>query len=104
MLFRVMATACPRRFRQAGRVAGSATVSIGTNLVSVSATDENGNSATNVYQLVVPNNVATRTLLYDLNGNLTNDAGATLTNRTEFAYDGQGRRARAVEKQGGARS
>ena len=72
------------------------------------------------YQLIVTNNSVAKTLMYDLNGNLTNamtsmatntfewDAADRLTaineggtNRSEFTYDGLGRRVKLVEKTNG---
>jgi len=88
-------------------------------VVPVKATDYSSNSRTNNYQVVVTNNVVAKTLTYDINGNLiavvtptsTNtyewDAANRLTaftagtNRTEFTYDGLGRRVQIVERQNG---
>jgi RHS repeat-associated protein len=93
---------------------------VGTNVVPTVATDYSGNSRTNNYQIVVTNGLVAKTLTYDLNGNLsavvtstaTNtyewDAADRLvainrgTNRSEFTYDGGGRRVRIVEKQSGS--
>lgn len=92
----------------------------GTNMVSVIAVDYSGNSntATNQYRVVVAGGT-TRTLAYDLNGNCTNNVAVgstnsyawdavdrlvavqTSTNRTEFAYDGMGRRVQKSEIAGG---
>jgi RHS repeat-associated protein len=98
---------------------GYANVITGTNTVQVTATDSYGNSRTNNYQIVVTNNGVAETLSYDLNGNETSattccstntyewDAADRLTaidsasNRTEFSYDGLGRRVQIVEKLGG---
>jgi RHS repeat-associated protein len=78
----------------------------GANAVAVVATDGNGNTATKNYQVAVASGT-TRTLTYDLNGNLTdNGAGQTyawdaanrlvritqMSGVTEFVYDGAGRR------------
>ena len=86
-----------------------------TNEVSVLAEDYSGNKATNRYQVVVTTGV-TNTLTYDLNGNLSSVTGLssavsyewdaadrlvaiqrTSTNRTEFMYDGVGRRTKITE-------
>jgi RHS repeat-associated protein len=98
---------------------GYANVSAGTNAVQVTATDTYGNSRTNNYHIVVTNNGFAEALTYDLDGNeisattccSTNtyewDAADRLTainlgvNRSEFAYDGLGRRIQIVEKQNG---
>ena len=96
---------------------GYASVTNGTNVIPVTATDYSNNSRTNKYQVVVTNTVGSQTLAFDLNGNMTNDgAGISYeydaanrttainrgtTNRTEFAYDGAGRRAQVIEKTNG---
>ena len=98
---------------------GYASVSIGTNIVPVVATDYSSNVRSNRYQLIVTNNGTAKTLKYDANGNLTNVTTATYTNsyewdaadrlvaingptnRSEFTYDGLGRRTKIVEKQNG---
>ena len=98
---------------------GSAAVTVGTNTVPIIATDYSGNIKSNRYQIIVTNNNGAKTLQYDLNGNLTNLTAATFTNtyewdaadrivafnsgtnRSEFTYDGYGRRAKIVEKQNG---
>jgi RHS repeat-associated protein len=100
---------------------GYATASLGTSLVSISATDYATNSTTNVYQIVITNAGIARTLSYDVNGNLTNVVSAIGTNRyewdgadrliritqllstgprlvSEFTYDGLGRRVKILEK------
>ncbi len=100
----------------AGNFDGTANVNVGTNTVAVVATDPSGNTRTNNYQVNVPSGVNT-ILLYDLNGNLTNDGTKTYewdaTNRlvaidytgspsrTEFSYDGLGQRVAVVEKASG---
>jgi RHS repeat-associated protein len=98
----------------AGNFDGTVNVNVGTNTVAVVATDASGNSRTNNYQVNVPTGVNS-TLLYDLNGNLTNDGSKTYewdaanrctainlgTHRTEFTYDGASRRGRIVEKDSG---
>jgi RHS repeat-associated protein len=98
---------------------GYTTVSVGSNVVQITATDSYGNSRTNNYQIVVTNNGIATTLAYDLSGNeisavtaaSTNtyewDAADRLTainsgtNRSEFTYDGQGQRVQIIEKQNG---
>ena len=92
---------------------------LGTNVFSIRATDASNNSKTNNYQLIVTNNGVAQSLTYDLNGNQRSIVTATFTNtyewdganqlvavnlgpnRSEFSYDGSGRRVRAVEKTNG---
>jgi RHS repeat-associated protein len=92
---------------------GSVATSSGTNVVTVVAQDTSGLATTNQYQ-VVTSPGTTESVGYDLNGNETSDANHTyewdaanrLTainypssgNRTEFTYDGYGRRVKIVEK------
>src|SRR4029077_1152691 len=90
---------------------GTAAVTPGTNSVAIVATDPSGNTRTNTYNVTVPGGSA-GTLAYDRNGNLTSDGTRMYewdgvnrlttvnqgTHRTEFTYDGFGRRARVVEK------
>jgi len=94
-------------------------LSVGTNTNSIVATDLNGNVTSNRYQVVITNNGVAQTLTYDRNGNLTSAVSASLTNtyewdavnrmtaissgtnRSEFTYDGLGRRVRIVEKTNG---
>jgi RHS repeat-associated protein len=99
-----------------------AEVSSGTNIVPVVGTDYSNNSRTNQYQIIVTNNSVAKTLTYDLNGNLASVVTGTSTNtyewdaadrltatesrtgvspvtRSEFSYDGYGRRTQIVEKQ-----
>jgi RHS repeat-associated protein len=99
----------------AGDFDGVATVNIGTNTVPVVATDTSGNSRTNNYQVTVPSGVS-KTLTYDLNGNLTSDGTKTFewdaanrcvainlgTHRTEMSYDGRSRETKRLEKENGA--
>ena len=99
----------------AGKFDGTVNVNVGTNTVAVVATDVSGNTRTNNYQVNVPSGAST-TLLYDLDGNLTNDGSKTYewdaanrctainqgTHRTEFTYDGTSRRAKIVEKDNGS--
>ena len=99
---------------------GYASTTSGTNTVPVVATDYSNNSRTNNYQIVVTNNGVAKTLTYDQNGNLSSVVTATSTNtyewdaadrlvainmgtnRSEFTYDGSGRRTQIVEKQNGS--
>jgi RHS repeat-associated protein len=99
----------------AGNFDGVANVNVGTNTVPVVATDASGNSRTNNYQVTVPSGT-TRTLIYDLNGNLTSDTEKTYewdaanrllainytgtSDRSEFSYDGLSRRVKITEKTG----
>jgi RHS repeat-associated protein len=98
---------------------GFAQTTLGTNVVTITATDYSSNSRTNRYQVVITNNSVARTLTYDLNGNETSAITATSTNtyewdaadrlvainsginRSEFTYDGLGRRTKIVEKLNG---
>jgi RHS repeat-associated protein len=94
----------------AGNFNGTANVSIGTNTVAVVATDANGNTRTDNYQVTTSDALATFT--YDLNGNLINDGSKTYewdatdrlvginigTHRTEIEYDGLARRVHLTEK------
>jgi len=98
---------------------GYAQVALGTNVISIKATDSSGNSTTNKYQLVVTNSNTAKTLTFDLNGNQNSVGTPTSTNsyewdaadrlvamniglnRSEFSYDGLGRRVRIVEKTNG---
>lgn len=91
----------------------------GTNTLSVAATDFRTppNTTTKAYN-VVTSATGTSTLSYDLNGNLTSDGYRTFewdaknqliainytgtTKRTEFVYDGLGRRVKIAEKDNGA--
>ncbi len=93
------------------------TTTNGTNLIQINAIDQNLNTAVTNYQLVISNNGVIATLVYDLNGNLVTNMTATATNtyewdganrltaineagtnRSEFTYDGVGRRVKIVEK------
>ena len=96
-----------------------ASVANGTNTIPVIATDYNGNSATNKYQVVVTNNGVAETISFDANGNETNVVTATgtnsyqwdaanrlvsitgPTNQSLFTYDGFGRRVQIIEKTNG---
>lgn len=91
---------------------GTAAVPSGTSTVGVIATDASGNVRTNTYQ--VSQSGAAKTLTYDANGDLTSDGTRTFswdaanrlltvdqgTLHSEFSYNGNGERARIVEKDG----
>jgi len=57
-------------------VEGEAAVAAGNNTVTVAATDTNGNTTTNNYNVVVTGS-GSKTLVYDPNGNLTSDGTRT---------------------------
>ena len=57
----------PARMLDATTFTAEASVNVGTNTISVVATDGSGNSRTNNYQVVVPS-AAARTFAYDPNG------------------------------------
>ncbi len=96
---------------------GYTTVINGTNVVPIVATDYGNHSRTNKYQIIITNAVSSQMPLYDSNGNMTNDgAGISYeydaanrttainrgtTNRTEFLYDGLGRRVQEIERTNG---
>jgi RHS repeat-associated protein len=96
------------------RFVGAASMTSGTNTVAVAATDPSGNLRANTYQVAVSGTGATYS--YDQNGNLTSDgtrgfewdAEDRLTaitrgsRRTEFTYDGRGRRVEILQKDGGS--
>jgi RHS repeat-associated protein len=85
-------------------------VGSGTNVVSVVATDHNGNSATAAFD--VDNLGTPKTFTHDANGNLTSDGTRSFewdarnqlvavtvgTHRSEFTYDGLQRRVRIRER------
>ncbi|HKP94564.1 MAG TPA: RHS repeat-associated core domain-containing protein [Fibrobacteria bacterium] len=85
----------------------------GVDTVTVAATDYSNNGKTNRYRLNVSG--ASKTFTYDDNGNLVDDGTSTYewdaenrlvaiakgTLRSEFAYDGLGRRVEIVEKTSG---
>lgn len=93
---------------------GKATLAPGPNSVEVKAKDPTGNERTNTYSVSVTG--PARSLTYDANGNLTGDGVKTYewdaenrltaviqgTNRSEFTYDGLGRRVQIVEKLNGS--
>ncbi len=98
---------------------GYTSVTNGTNVIPVKATDYSANSATNKYQVVVTNNGMAKTITFDLNGNETAVVTATSTNTYQwdaanrlvsitgptnqslFGYDGLGRRVQIIEKTNG---
>jgi RHS repeat-associated protein len=98
---------------------GSASVTPGTNTVTVAATDLNSNTTTKQYQVTISGS-GSATLSYDLKGNLLNDGtktyewdvlnrltainytGTSPAQRTEFTYNGLGQRVKIVEKSGGS--
>jgi RHS repeat-associated protein len=108
----------PARVDANNQFEGSAAVKSGTNQFEVAATDGNGNTATQRYQVNVPaaSSIAED---YDFNGNLTRkteagrpvtyewDAANRLTainngtERSEFSYDGLDRRVRILEMESG---
>jgi len=99
----------------AGNFDGVVNVNTGYNTVPVIATDVNGNTRTNNYQVDVPSGGATANFVYDLNGNLTYDGQKSYewdgadrliavdaqSHRTEIQYDGFGRRSRITEMDSG---
>lgn len=104
----------PASVDPAGNFDGLVDVTVGNNTVPVVATDGSGNQQTNNYQVDVATGPS-RTLSYDLNGNLTSDGSKTYewdganrclainlgTHRTEFTYDGVSRRVKIIEKDNG---
>ncbi len=107
----------PANTKGDGTFTSKVQVAPGNNTVTVAAADLNGNSVTHNYQISTTAAVANRTLIYDQDGNLTDDGTHTYewdpldrltainytgTNqRTEFSYDGFWRRAQVLEKTGG---
>jgi RHS repeat-associated protein len=108
----------PARVDANNQFEGSAAVKSGMNQFEVAATDGNGNTATQRYQVNVPA-AASVTQEYDFNGNLTRKTEGTAattyewdaanrltainvnTQRSEFEYDGLSRRVHIVEKESG---
>ena len=93
---------------------GSAPVNTETNIITISATNPANQTTTHHYQITVP--AASGTYSYDLNGNLTADGVNTYewdaanrlaavnepgNLRSQFTYDGLGRRAMIVEENNG---
>jgi RHS repeat-associated protein len=103
----------PAQVTPDNRFEGSATVPPGGSNVAVVATDASGNVRTNTYAMSASGSA--KTLTYDANGNLTGDGTRTFewdavnrlaaavegTHRSEFTYDGWGRRVHIVEKDNG---
>jgi RHS repeat-associated protein len=94
---------------------GTADVVPGQNTIAIEATDLKGNKRSTGWKTVdVGGQAGSRQ--YDLNGNCTSDGMRTYTwdaadrlvavvagtHRTEFTYDGVGRRVKIVEREGGA--
>src|SRR5439155_23115659 len=93
---------------------GRAALTAGDNTVTVVATDVNGNTTTNRYNVNVTGSES-KTLTYDANGNLTSDGTSTFewdplnrltavtsgTHRSEFTYNGLSQRVKIVEKENG---
>ena len=91
-----------------------AAVTAGENMVTVEATDVNGNTTTNHYSMTVTGS-GSKTLVYDANGNLTSDGTRTFewdplnrltavtlgAYRSEFTYNGLSQRIKIVEKDNG---
>ena len=81
----------------------------------MTATDVNGNTTTNHYNVTVTGS-GNKTLVYDANGNLTSDGTRTFewdavnrltavtsgTHRSEFSYNGLNQRVKIVEKENNA--
>jgi RHS repeat-associated protein len=92
----------------------TAVVPSGTTSIQITAKDYSGNLRTNTYDVVQSGASASYT--YDDNGNLTGDGARSFewdaenrllaieagTHRSEFTYDGLGRRVRIVEKENAA--
>jgi len=66
---------------------GFAEVGTGDNVVSITATDFAGHSATNRYQITVTNRAVAKTLTYDPNGNLTTVSNTATGATTAYAWD-----------------
>lgn len=93
---------------------GKATATAGSNSIPIVATDIYGQQTSKHIQVNVEGD-ASRTLTYDLNGNITFDGTRIFewdaanrcvaisegSHRTETSYDGFGREARRVEKEHG---
>lgn len=92
---------------------GSAPVSVGANVISITAVDPTGNSTNHQYQ--VTQSGPSASVVYDQNGNMTSDGIRTFewdarnsvtavnvgAHRTEMFYDGMMRRVRIIEKESG---
>jgi RHS repeat-associated protein len=93
---------------------GKASVVAGNNTVTAVATDVNSNATTKQYNVSVTGS-GTKSLVYDLNGNLSGDGTKTYewdplnrltavnngTTRSEFTYNGLNQRVKIVEKDNG---
>ena len=93
---------------------GRAAVTAGNNTVTVVATDVNGNTTTNRYNVTVTGS-GSKTLVYDADGNLTSDGTRTFewdplnrltavtssTHRSELTYNGLSQRVKIEEKENG---
>ena len=105
----------PATTRSDNSFEGRVAVTAGDNTVTVVATDANGNTTTNQYNVAVTGS-GSKTLVYDANGNLTSDSARTFewdplnrltavtsgTHRSEFTYNGLNQRVKIVEKENGA--
>src|SRR6266568_5895809 len=105
----------PATTRSDNSFEGRVAVTAGENTVTVAATDVNGNTATNRYNVTVTGS-GSKTLVYDPNGNLTSDgtrmfewdplnrltAVTSGTHRSEFTYNGLSQRVKIVEKENSA--
>lgn len=92
---------------------GMVDVATDSNIVSILAQDYSGNQRTRQYRVVVPG-MGSKAYTYDANGNMTGDgtrifewdaedrllAVVNGSQRSEFAYDGLGRRIQITEKSG----
>ena len=104
----------PAEVTATNQFSASAVVSSGTSSIQVAAKDYSGNLRTNTYDVVQSG--ASTSYTYDDNGNLTSDGTRTFewdaenrllaieagTHRSEFSYDGLGRRVRIVERDNGS--
>ncbi len=95
------------------RFEGTATVTSGTNTVTIVATDTSNNQTAHVYEVDIAGSA--KTFTYDANGNMTSDGSRTFewdarnqlvavsvgTHRSEFTYDGLQRRVRVIDQNDG---
>jgi RHS repeat-associated protein len=103
----------PAQVSSDNKFEGPAQVTNGTTDIEVKAKDYSGNERTNTYRVNASG--STKTFTYDANGSLTGDGTRTFewdgrdrlvavnqgVLRSEFSYDGAGRRIRIVEKNNG---
>jgi RHS repeat-associated protein len=98
------------------RFRGNASVAMGSNTTSVTAASGGGTANTNMYSVTI-GNTASKTLMYDLNGNMTSDGTNSYQwdaenrliqinypgtgNYSQFSYDGLDRCVKIVETSGG---